>query len=139
MTEMFCRQCGDRFHLSGGPRFCSNCGTPLPLSATELAAVAADLYAVHTAILAAVANLTCVEIAQIEGEGAWTRIDPTGYSIVAWFRRDEEKAGVHGIETSPLRGGGFSLTSTADKEKGRRVTISSVAELPTILPSLLDN
>lgn len=138
MNEVSCR-CGFSPNLDLKPSFCSACGEPLPLTAAELAERSAELAEVHAAILACVLDLTSVEIARVEGEGAWTRIDPSGYSIVAWCRSCAPEAGVHGIETNPLRRGGFSVTSSADKQRGRRVTVNSLAELMTVLPSLFDD
>ncbi len=137
MEEVICRGCGGSSSLSREPSFCAFCGAPLPLTPAEFAEARPALEAVHAAILATVSDGTSVQIARTEGESAWTRIDPAGYSIVAWFRTISENSGVHGIETSPLRRGGFSITSSADKLKGRRVTIASIDELTAVLPQML--
>ena len=134
MSEVTCR-CGETYEVANGSRFCSDCGSPLPLTRAELVQCAGLLTALHSAVFNQVAQLTGVEIVIQAGETAWTRIDELGFSIVAWLRDGD--ATVQSIETSPLRNGGFSLLSTAAKDPAARHTIATIDELPRLIPTLL--
>ena len=130
-------ECGKGFDVAVGGNFCEACGAPLPLTEDELMVRMADVDVAFVYLQYQVLAVGGNELVRDDDEDAWTRLDQSGFCVIAWHHPGRPGGGVHSITVHALRGGGLWVSSTADTN-GRTHTIDNVCHLYGLAGLLID-
>ena len=130
-------ECGEGFDAEIGANFCQACGARLPLTEDEAMARMAEVDVAFVYLQHQVTAVGGTQLVHNDDADAWTRIDQSGFCVIAWIRPGRPGGGVHAITVYALRGGGLWVSSTADTD-GRTHTIDDVTELYGLAGLLID-